>query len=80
VLATTFVETVLSLKSAAMDGRCWTRRSRSVQPWTTLRRSQRSRTDRKKKSPEGQGEPSGPVESRPGEGPDFLGSTQGGEW
>jgi hypothetical protein len=32
-----------------------------------------------KKSPEGQGEPSGPVESRPGEGPGFLGSTQGGE-
>jgi hypothetical protein len=32
-----------------------------------------------KKSPEGQGEPSGPVESRSGEGPDFLGSTQGGE-
>ena len=74
----TFVEAVQSLKSAAMDALLDS--PKPLRPTLNHFAQVAAIPDgSQKKSPEGQGEPSGPVESRPGEGPDFLGSTQGGE-
>src|SRR5690606_2822944 len=72
--------------------RCWMERDSKPEPRSTRRepseprpffvffvvQASRSFGSQKKKSPEGQGEPSG-REGRSGEGSDFAGCTQGGE-